>query len=154
VLTGILEGHFGGSGIETLSPKSMYISGDGSAHVRVVEEINGHVVEGASLVVHIDASGTITSVNGEYVNGQDAPNSAKLGPNDALEAALEKGRLSGEWLGGPILTVVRSVTGSACLAWMRLLSYEGTDKHGNVEVHTDAIYADSQTGYVSRDRVS
>ena len=157
---GQLLAHLGGTGMETLVVKSTNHDDNGGVHVRFLQKIHGIVVEGASIVVHGKADGTITAVNGELVpveagmaemvalmiNGQTTSALAK----DALplleRARKESGVDGGRWADDkPLLAVVRRpLDGSACLAWKRVYKYSvGKPDSEKTIPQADLLFADA-----------
>jgi hypothetical protein len=94
----------------------------GGFHQRFIQKINKYSVEGASLVVHIDSTGELVAVNGEFVEGKGLSMITTLTSKQALTIAINiwyKDRdPRPEVIGAAKLTVVRnSMDGSACFAW-------------------------------------
>jgi len=58
------------------------------AHVRLDQVYHGIPVFGKQLIVHIDPSGQVASVNGEFVPGIDVPTQPSIGAEQAEGAAL------------------------------------------------------------------
>lgn len=124
---------------------------DGSLHVRLVQEIEGYTVEGASMVLHSEEDGTIYGVNGEYVDGSELSTDPSLSSDEALGLALAEAYDGIETTleNTPELTVVRNrESGAACFAWRFLIAYTGTDHLGNAAYKTDMVYADANSGAV------
>lgn len=131
----------------------------GGAHVRFTQtaSIDGGTfpVEGAAMVVHVESDGTVSSVNGEYVDLTDLETatvpSVALHDRVALNIATEKalpGIADTKLLSQPEVAVVRnSRTGDACLAYKGLIGYTGVDENGQLVQMKDLVYAEISTGY-------
>jgi Zn-dependent metalloprotease len=122
----------------------------GGRHQRFKQEFHGYTVEGASLVVHTDAEGEVTGVNGEYVDGSYLTTIPGLSSKKALKLAIKN--LFGndeqiEIVSAAKLSVVRDDDGFACFAWKAVIRYTDEEsQRGIKEVHEDYLYADANTG--------
>ena len=72
-LRNILARDFGALGNEEMIVRKVNTDKVGSVHVRFDQRLNGLPVAGAGMVLHARADGTITGVNGEFVNGDKLP---------------------------------------------------------------------------------
>jgi Zn-dependent metalloprotease len=108
-------------------------------------------VEGASLVVHTDADGEVTGVNGEYVDGSYLTTAIPPGlkSKKALKLAIKNffgNDKQIEIVSDANLSVVRDDDGFACFAWKAVIRYTEETQRGINEVHEDYLYADANTG--------
>lgn len=137
--------------------KPVHDEEQGRFYQRFIQKINNHVVEGASLVVHIDSNGDFVAVNGEFVEGKGLSMIATLTSKEALTEAINiqyKGLASTrpEVVGAAKLTVVRaSKDGSACYAWKAPVQYVEEvvtlDNHATKrKLRQEYIFADAKNG--------
>jgi bacillolysin len=140
----------------------------GGFHQRFIQKINNYSVEGASLVVHIDSTGELVAVNGEFVEGKGLSMIATLTSKQALTIAInswykDRDTLP-EVIGAAKLTVVRnSMDGSACFAWKAPVQFvedvvvsldkdfqevvTKLDEHsGKRKLRQDYVFANAQNG--------
>lgn len=141
VLQGILADHFGGSGNDKVVAGRISTDELGGVHVRFTQEINGLAVDGAGLVMHAHADGTVFGVNGQFVKTDGLAVTPGLDSASALSFALGQAGISGNGAGRPDLAYVRGSDGNAHLAWKTTVDY--TSPAGP---QRDTIYADASTG--------
>jgi bacillolysin len=130
-----------------------FYDAEGGTHQRCTQTINGYPVEGASLVIHIDANGEIIGVNGEYVDGTGLSTIATLSSSEAVEIATAEyssGDEEFEIISAALLTVVRNSDGEASFAYKVLVKYLAPDSNGVPKFHEDYIFADAHTGGVAQ----
>jgi bacillolysin len=141
----------------------------GGFHQRFIQKINDYSVEGASLVVHIDSTGELVAVNGEFVEGKGLSMIATLTSKQALTKAInswynDDHDTQPEVIGPAKLTVVRaSKDGSACFAWKAPVQFVEEavvsldkefqevviklDKHsGKRKIRQDYVFANAHNG--------
>lgn len=141
VLEGVLASQFGASGSERMVPGRVSIDELGAAHVRFTQEINGIAVEGAGMVLHAHADGTVFGVNGEFVKGDTLPLNPAIDAESAFAFALGQAGIQGQRGGQTDLTYVRGNDGNGYLAWKTTVDYVS-----EAGPQRDTIYADAETG--------
>lgn len=97
----------------------------GKSHVRFQQTIDGLVVEGGSLMMHIEANGTVSSMNGEFVNVEDVDSDIQLDCEQAMAVSVAKRGIGGfTWLTECELSVVMGTDGQGYKAWKRTMGYQ------------------------------
>jgi Zn-dependent metalloprotease len=140
-LRNILARDFGALGNEEMIVRKVNTDKVGSVHVRFDQRLNGLPVAGAGMVLHARADGTITGVNGEFVNGDKLPVRPGLDARSALAVALASAKPGLRRVTDPELTYVLGTKGVGHLAWKVTVEY------GNAEgPQRDIVFADSETG--------
>jgi bacillolysin len=151
ILKGILKTQFGSREDDEIEANDhSYRDEKGGRHQRFTQKFHGYTVEGASLVVHTDADGEITGVNGEYVDGSYLTPIPGLSSKEALALAAKNyfgNNIQTEIVSAAKLSVVRDTDGFACFAWKSVIRYtEFISQRGINKVHEDYLYADANTG--------
>jgi bacillolysin len=146
-----LKTQFGSRGDDDIEANDhSYRDETGGRHQRFKQKFHGYTVEGASLVVHTDADGEITGVNGEYVDGSYLTTIPGLSSKQALALAAKNyfgDDQHTEIVSAAKLSVVRDADGFACFAWKSVFRYtECISQRGINKVHEDYLYADANTG--------
>jgi bacillolysin len=154
LLHNILLDKFGASGDEEMVPvitssskskTKLQKDTNGKAHLRFNEKIRGMTVEGAAMVFHVEADGTVYAVNGEFASAAHIPTEPKLDSDVALSIALDQTEIQGgQWLADPELAVVYGSDGNGHLAWKNLLGYAAPGGKGPMQ--KDYIFASTETG--------
>ena len=151
ILNIILTEYFGSQQDDDLEADGdTFYDKDGGAHQRFIQIINGYHVEGASLVLHVDADGEVIGVNGEYVDATDFTTTATLlSSSQAVEIAIAEYVCADdnyEIISAATPTVVRNFDGDATFAYKVLIKCIAPDTNGVPKLHEDYMYADAQTG--------
>jgi bacillolysin len=130
-----------------------FYDAESGTHQRFTQTINGYPVEGASLVIHIDANGEIVGVNGEYVDGTGLSTIPTLSSSEAVAiATAERFSVDEEFeiISAALLTVVRNSDGGPSFAYKVLVKYLAPDSNGVPKFQEDYIFADAHTGGVAQ----
>jgi vibriolysin len=118
---------------------------DGAVHARFRQLQFGFDVEGAELVLHVDATGVVYAANGTARGGGVAPSMrAALTAGDATQRLLASGRYRGMLAGPARLAFVQGQRGFPRLAWEVTVTGE---RDG--EPVEDRVYVDAHTGGVA-----
>lgn len=141
VLRKVLVEEFGGVGNEAMVVKKVTTDKAGGVHVRFTQEIHGMPLEGASMVLHAKADGTVTKTNGDFVTVDDLPIAPVIDPDVAIARALKSTHIQNEVLKEIALTYVLGSDRKAYLAWRGTVDY----KDGN-DPQRDEVFADAVTG--------
>lgn len=145
----ILREHIGSSGREGLQVVQVRRDARGDTHIRFKGLIDGVPVEAASMVMHIDAAGTVYALNGELVSAVGVGSSVQLTCDEAFGIALtsswEFKKVTGTWRTGCELTFVQAMNGVTHKAWTRRMEYEKTEQ-GSTVYRLDKLFASVETG--------
>jgi bacillolysin len=148
VLENLLKSEFGAVGNEKVVPAGKVVTDkEGGFHARLKVEINGMEVEGAAIVLHTKADGTVYAATGEFVTGSGVASEPVMGADTAIDSALGQAEIkSPEKIGEATLTCVYSRNRNVYLAWKQLVEYtiDSSDKDGGL--HRDIIFANTQNG--------
>ena len=147
----ILTEYFGSQQDDALEADGdTFYDKDGGAHQRFIQTINGYLVEGASIVLHVDTDGEVIGVNGEYVDATGLPATATLlSSSQAVEIAIAEYVCIDdniEIISAAMPTVVRNFDGTATFAYKVLIKCIAPDPDGVPKLHEDYIFADAHTG--------
>jgi vibriolysin len=140
-LMSILTTHFNAVGDEEMDLIRTHTDKAGNVHLRFQETYNGLPVVGSQMVLHVDKTGLVYAVNGEFAAGRDLPFSPSLDAEKALENAIfEAGIKGGQRFDEPSLTYVHN-DAKTYLAWQLTLDYVNADGP-----QRDVVFADAVTG--------
>lgn len=129
-------------GTEDFDTKSTTRDALGQTHVKFQETLRGLPVFGAEYVIHSDASGNVTAMNGRFLADNDLPRNPTVDAQAATQrATLQAGITGGRQLGDTTLTYVINEKSKGFLAWTSRIEY--TDSEGP---QIDRIFADATTG--------
>lgn len=131
------------NGIEDFDSKGSFKDSLGATHTKFQETLHGLPVIGAEYIVHSDAAGNVTAMNGRVISADDAPGrNPKVDATLATDkAAKQNGIVNGRFVETPSLTYVVNEKSVVFLAWTTVVEY--TDARGP---QRDRIYADANTG--------
>lgn len=118
-------------------------SGGGSSlHLRFKESIQNVPVDAASLMLHMDETGKVFAVNGEFISARELQDYAvAVDCETALNRALqESGIVDGTWTTNDCAdqAIINDSSGRAHKAWKRSVAYGGYQR--------DLLYASTATG--------
>jgi vibriolysin len=141
ILHNLLVSEFAASGEEFMVPGKVIEDKWGGVHVRFTQEINGMTLEGAGMVLHARADGSVFGANGDHVKVDGLPIAPSLDAEVALVAALREAEIAGEQIDEAELTYVLGKDRRAHFAWRATVDYEN-----EAGPQRDVIFADTQTG--------
>ena len=101
------------------------------------------------MVLHVDADGEVTGVNGECVDATGLSTIATLSSSQAVDIAIAEYVCTDgnfEITGAARPTVVRSFSGKASFAYKVEVKCLAPDTKGVLKIQEDYIYADAHTG--------
>ncbi|GKZ00727.1 hypothetical protein MPSEU_001024600 [Mayamaea pseudoterrestris] len=148
-LARILETHQGATGSEIFLPGAeinrVILDDTGHKHLRFQQIYDGYPVVDAAMVMHVDDSGEIYSVNGEFI----AQNSVNTNQSYTCDEAFANVLLSNYgdqavWLSDCDIKIVVDKNGDAHMAWERELGYQPVGSH----YYADKMYASVVTGKI------
>jgi len=150
ILESVLAKHYGASstGRDRVYPVRMNRDKRGGTHVRFSQEIDGKSVEGAALVLHINADGTVYAVNGEYVKAENVASDPSIAPEACIEEAIRQSGVPSDaaCVDDVALGVVRGdEDGKGYLAYRCLVQYDKETSTGPV-LQRDVVFCDAMNG--------
>jgi vibriolysin len=129
------------SGNEDFDAVSVITDSLGETHVKLQQTLKGLPVVGGEYIVHSDASGKVTKMNGHVVV-EDLPRNASVDAVTATNRAIaQAGIQNGRVLGSSSLTYVINEKSNAFLAWTVRVQYVN-----EAGPQIDRIYADATSG--------
>lgn len=120
------------------------VEGDelGMVHVRFTQELNGLKVDGASIIVHADATtGEVYAVNGDFVPNRFVAKAAIVEGGRSISSVLRQAGIRGSIETAPELAYIFD-DGNTTLAWKTLVAYKGE----NGDPARDWFYVDATNG--------
>jgi len=141
ILQSALVADFGGAGNEVMVPSTVNTDKVGGIHVRFSQVINGMALEGAGMVVHARADGTVFGINGEFAEVDVLATTPELDADAALTGSFAEASVPRGAIDAAALTYVLGTDGQAHLAWRTTVEYTT-----NGDPQRDLIYADAKTG--------
>jgi Zn-dependent metalloprotease len=150
VLEEIIEEILGGTGDEVVqaAPEKIHREKSGSYHIRYHHYIDGLMVEGASMMLHVDGSnGTVTAVNGEFAPTKEQDQVGRglqdLSCEQAIQAAIQQLDIPGAVRDSDCeLSAVYADDGYFQKAWKAFVAYE-VDNEPN---QRDEVFVSLDTG--------
>jgi Zn-dependent metalloprotease len=151
VLEEIIDKILGGTGDEVVqaAPEKVRRDKSGGYHIRYHHYIDGLMVEGASMMLHVDGSdGTVTAVNGEFgptkLQDHDGERGLQELPcEQAIQAAVQQLGVAGATQESACeLSAVYADDGYFQKAWKALVGYEAGDE----PYQLDEVFASLDVG--------
>lgn len=143
-LQAFVSATFGADDRQSMQPANQdpFIDSFGNSHVRFEQSIDGIIVDGTSMMVHIDPTGTVKAVNGDYVLSDDLE-LVIMDCDEAMVVALDQREVAnGTWLSDCELAIVLGFDGYGHQAWKRMIGYNRDDD----PYQKDVLFASVATG--------